>query len=83
MASSSPYNYTVSNAANFDADLGVVYASSGQALVRVASAPAVGQYSVAAGVFSFSSGDAGRAVLVSYSYTQSSNGGGSRTGRPW
>lgn len=78
VASASPYNYTVANAANFDADLGVVYASSGQALTRVASAPAVGQYSVAAGVYSFNSSDAGRAVLVSYSYTQNSSGGGSR-----
>ena len=40
---SSPYSYTAANAANFDADLGVVYASSGLALAKVASTPAVGQ----------------------------------------
>ncbi len=78
VSTSSPYNYTAANADNFDADLGVVYASSGLALTKVASAPAVGQYSVSAGVYSFSSGDAGRALLVSYSYTQSSSGSGSR-----
>jgi hypothetical protein len=71
---SSPYAYTAANSANFDADLGVVYASSGLALTRVASAPSVGQYSVAAGVYTFSSGDAGKAVLVSYSYVQTSGG---------
>jgi hypothetical protein len=74
---SSPYSYACANAANFDEDLGVVYASSGLALTRVASTPTVGQYTVAAGLYSFSSGDAGRALLVSYSYTQSASGSGS------
>ncbi len=78
VSSSSPYGYSAANAANFDADLGVVYASSGLALTKVASTPAVGQYSVSAGVYAFSSGDAGRALLVSYSYTQTSSGSGSR-----
>lgn len=72
--SSSPYTYAAGNAANFDADLGMVYASSGLALTRVASAPSVGQYSVAAGVYTFNSGDAGKALLVSYSYLQTSGG---------
>jgi len=72
--SSSPYAYSTANAASFDTDLGVVYASSGLALTRVASAPSVGQYSVAGGVYTFSSGDAGKALLVSYSYTQPSGG---------
>jgi hypothetical protein len=75
---SSPYTYSGANAANFDADLGVVYASSGLALTRVASSPVVGQYSLSAGVYTFNSGDAGRALLVSYSYTQPASGGGSR-----
>ena len=74
LPSSSPYTYTTANAANFDGDLGVVYAASGLALIKVASAPAVGQYSVSAGVYTFSSGDAGKALLVSYSYTQTSGG---------
>jgi hypothetical protein len=76
---SSPYTYAAANAATFDADLGLVYAASGLALTRVASAPAVGQYSVTAGVYTFNSGDAGRALLVSYSYTQSVSGSGSRS----
>ena len=74
VAAGTPYTVTVANSATFDADLGVVYASSGLALIRVASAPAVGQYSVAAGVYTFNSGDAGKAVLISYSYTQTVTG---------
>ncbi|WP_298421057.1 hypothetical protein [Rhodoblastus sp.] len=70
----SPYAYATANSANFDADLGVVYAASGLALTKVASAPAIGQYSVSAGVYTFNSGDAGKAVLVSYSYLQASAG---------
>jgi hypothetical protein len=44
---------TVANSANFVDDLGVRYSATGLAFVRVASAPAVGQYSVAAGVYTF------------------------------
>lgn len=72
--SASPYAYSVANLAGFDADLGIVYAASGLALTRVTSAPAVGQYSVAAGVYTFNSGDAGKAILASYSYSQAANG---------
>jgi hypothetical protein len=78
VASSSPYTYTTVNASAFDADLGVVYASSGLALTRVATTPAVGQYTLSAGVYTFASGDSGKAILVSYSYTQTSSGSGSR-----
>lgn len=72
--SGSPNTYTTVNAGAFDEDLGVVYAASGLALIRVASSPSVGQYCVSAGVYSFNAGDAGKAVLVSYSYSQSSLG---------
>jgi len=68
--SASPYTCSTANSASFDADLGVVYAASGLVMTRVASAPAVGQYSVSSGVYTFNSGDAGKAVLVSYSYLQ-------------
>ncbi|PPQ39864.1 hypothetical protein SAMN06265338_101735 [Rhodoblastus acidophilus] len=78
VAASSPYAYAVVNASAFDADLGVVYAASGLALTRVASAPSVGQYTLSAGVYTFNSGDAGKAILVSYCYTQTAAGGGSR-----
>lgn len=48
-------------------DMGVVRASNGAALVKVASAPSSGQYSVSAtGDYTF--GDTGLAVLVSYGY---------------
>ena len=72
--SASAYTYTVANAAHFDADLGVQYASSGLQLVQVGSAPAQGQYAVAAGVYTFNSADAGRAIFVTYTYTQTTTG---------
>jgi hypothetical protein len=72
--SSSPYTYSAAFAATFDADLGVTYAATGLQLTRVTSAPTAGQYSVAAGVYTFSSGDAGKAVLITYSYTQATTG---------
>ena len=68
--SSSPYTVT-SPTPPPSSDLGVVYASSGLQLVQVASAPSVGQYSVASGVYTFNAADAGKAVLTTYTYTQS------------
>jgi hypothetical protein len=49
-------------------DTGVVYSATGVALRAVASAPSTGQYSVAAGAYTFSAGDAGAAVAISYGY---------------
>jgi hypothetical protein len=49
-------------------DRGVVYAATGVALTPVATAPAVGQYSVSGGVYAFSAADAGQAILISYGY---------------
>lgn len=49
-------------------DAGVTYVATGAALTAVASAPATGQYSVAAGVYTFAAGDAGKAVVVNYGY---------------
>jgi hypothetical protein len=49
-------------------DMGVVYSTTGVALSAVASAPSTGQYSVAAGGYAFSAGDAGAAVAISYGY---------------
>src|SRR5579871_4184419 len=43
---SSPYTYTTANHTTFVADQGVTYASSALPLKQVASAPAIGQYSV-------------------------------------
>src|SRR5262252_682930 len=65
-----PYTVTVANAANYNDDLGVVYASSGKRFNRVTTSSAAGQYSVnfATGVYTFSSADASAAILVSYTY---------------
>jgi hypothetical protein len=58
---SSPYTVTVVNAATAVDDDGVVYAATGLPLTKVASAPTSGQYSVASGVYTFGSADAGKA----------------------
>ena len=72
---SSPYTYTTTNHSTFVADQGVVYAASALPLKQVASGPATGQYSVSgAGVYTFAAGDAGAAVLVSYTYTVAASG---------
>jgi len=63
---------TVVNASTFLGDLGVAYASSGIFLQPVASSPSVGQYSVAAGVYTFNAADAGVNVLIGYAYTATS-----------
>jgi hypothetical protein len=63
-----PYTFSVTNSGEFADDNGVVYMASGLPLVKVASSPDVGQYSVAAGAYSFNLADAGKAVLVSYTY---------------
>jgi hypothetical protein len=68
------FTVTVANAATWQGDYGVVYAASGLPLAKVASAPAAGQYSTAAGVYTFNSGDAGKAVLISYTYTVAASG---------
>jgi hypothetical protein len=49
-------------------DQGVVYASSGLALQAVKTAPSAGQYSVASGIYVFSSSDAGAGLAISYGY---------------
>jgi hypothetical protein len=72
--SSSPYAYSTINHATFVADQGIVYATSSLPLKAVASNPAAGQYTVAGGVYTFSSADAGAAVLISYSYTNAASG---------
>ena len=70
----STYTVTVTNSATWTQDLGVVYAATGLPLTRVASVSAIGQYSVASGVYTFYSGDASASVLISYMYTIPSTG---------
>jgi len=65
---------TVANSATWTTDLGVMKSSDGTIFTRVASAPAAGQYSVAAGVYTFNVGDNGTVVLISYLYTANTAG---------
>ncbi len=64
-----PYQVTVTGSATFTADLGVVFALTGDELIKVASGPTTGQYSVSAGVYTFAAADTGLGVLISYTMT--------------
>lgn len=69
------FTVTVANAAKFAADLGVSDVTTGKRMEKVASAPAAGQYSVStAGVYTFASADANKAILIDYTYTDSATG---------
>ena len=70
----SPFTYSATFHATFVADMGVVYAATGLPMKSVSSTPSAGQYSVVGGVYTFSSADAGAAVLISYTYGVSSTG---------
>lgn len=74
VAATTPFTFTVANAATFVDDDGALYATTGLPLTKVSSAPATGQYSVASGVYTFNSADAGKAILASYTYTVSGAG---------
>lgn len=64
-----PYQLTaLQDLGPWSADGGVAYANGTQ-FVTVPSAPGQGQYSVAAGVYTFNAADAGQAVILAYSYT--------------
>ena len=66
---------TVANSATFKDDLGVMYSLTGVALKRVASAPAVGQYTVTAGgVYGFNATDNASVMKIDYSYTVAGSG---------
>lgn len=69
----SPYQITVvpPGSGTFVRDLGVVDAN-GNGMKRVASAPATGQYSVSAGVYTFAAADTGKVAFISYTYTATS-----------
>lgn len=77
---SAPSAITVNQSTAFTGDQGVQYAvnPSGQDaaanLTAVATAPAVGQYTVASGVYTFTAGDAGQTVLISYSVNNTAQG---------
>jgi len=69
-----PYTVTVTNSTTWTADQGCVYAATGLPLTLVASGPTVGQYSVAAGVYTFAAADTGASILFNYNYTLPATG---------
>lgn len=64
---------TATHAATIFQDLGVRYATTNRPLTKVTSAPALGQYSVSAGVYTFNASETGDMVL-DYLYTDAANG---------
>lgn len=71
----SAYTITIAppSSGTFSNDLGVINASTGKPMTKVASAPSAGQYSVSnLGVYTFAAADANLAVLISYEYTATS-----------
>lgn len=70
-----PYHITVTHSSDFVMDLGVYYASSGLPLKQVAASPTVGQYTVAAGVYTFNATDTTVAMLMNYLWESSTTGG--------
>lgn len=71
---STPWTVTVSNSATFIMDLGVRFLTGQLPLTRVASAPTAGQYTVSAGVYTFSTTDAGKNVIIGYTFTAAASG---------
>jgi hypothetical protein len=71
-----PFTVTAANGATFKTDLGVYSTTLGKFLIRVASGPSTGQYSVntTTGVYTFASADTGGAVKLNYTYSSSSTG---------
>lgn len=67
---STPFQITpaVPNSGTWSKDLGVLD-SNGVPMQRVASGPATGQYSVAAGVYTFAAADTTKTVYISFAYT--------------
>lgn len=61
---------TIPNSGTWAGDMGV-RDSNGRPMTKVASAPATGQYSVAAGVYTFAAADTGKTVFISFRYTAS------------
>ncbi|MDI3260042.1 MAG: hypothetical protein QJR02_10140 [Sinobacteraceae bacterium] len=73
--SATPWQVTVANAANFRSDLGVTDVTTGKRMEKVASTPATGQYSVSTGgVYTFASADANKAILIDYTYNDTTSG---------
>lgn len=66
---------TVAQSANFVTDLGLVYqASPGLPLIKTSTQPTAGQYSVGAGVYTFSISENSKVVLATYNYSIAGTG---------
>jgi hypothetical protein len=72
---------TVPGSGTWNSDLGVTNSATGEPLTLVASSPTAGEYSVAAGVYTFSSADhvSGINVNISFAYTFTAGTGMSQT----
>lgn len=55
-------------------DAGVIYQATGLKLTKVASAPAVGQYSQSGATYTFNVGENGTIVLISYTFAAAGTG---------
>lgn len=62
---------TVPGGGTWLADMGVTFVDR-RPLIRVASLPTVGQYTVTAGVYLFNTGDTGKLVYINYQYSATS-----------
>lgn len=69
-----PYTVTVAppNTGSFTNDLGVMNAATGKPMIKAASAPTAGQYSVSNGTYTFAAADKNLAILISYEYSATS-----------
>lgn len=81
---SGPYTLTpaVPNSGTWAQDMGVQYSVSGIFLVPVSSAPAQGQYTVVAGVYTFNAADHGAALTLNFLFTQATGISINQT-NPW
>jgi hypothetical protein len=78
----SPFTVAVTNATNFNQDLGVVYGATGLPLVKEAAATlvgAAGEYYSNNGTYTFDSLDSGAAVNLSYAWNNTVSSAGGQT----
>lgn len=73
-ANPGPYTVTAAHAAKWISDLGVYDATTKIYMKRVTGTPTTGEYSVAAGVYTFAAADAGHIVSLAYDYTSDTLG---------
>ena len=71
-----PYTASAANAATWVDDAGVIYAATGLPLTLVPSGQplSAGQYSVAAGAYTFAAADSGKGLLLNYTYRLTTSG---------